>query len=50
MSFREKRTLFYDSGKPLEIENFYMEFPPIEMYRASIENEVGLPAICNQKG
>jgi len=24
--------------------NFYREYPPIEVYRASIENEVGWPA------
>jgi len=30
--------------------NFYREFPPIEVYRASIENEVGWPAFTTEKG
>jgi hypothetical protein len=30
--------------------NFYREFPQIEMYRDSIENEVSRPAFTTGKG
>ncbi len=32
------------------MDNFYREVPPMEVYRASVENEVGLPAFATEKG
>jgi len=43
------KTLKYYSLKPLYGKKLQV-VPPIEVYRASIENEVGWSAFANEKG